>query len=130
MKLAARTFKTLLMVAIIISAVVSNASDGWTDAQITEIANWHFLNVSSKAQTLSIRGDNAKKEFSKCWAQKMSKEYSYASYQKATKDLDTYVRTNKVVIRTIEESEALGAKFPIHNRMIEFGVQCGNELKM
>lgn len=106
------------------------SSSGWTDAQVKEISEWHFKEVSSKMQTLSSRGDNAKKEFSKCWTLKMANEYSYAEYKKAWKDLDDYIRTNNIVLTTLNESVALGQKYPIHQRTTDFGVECGNELKM
>jgi hypothetical protein len=106
------------------------ASSGWSDSQTSEISDWHFKEVSSKMQTLSTRGDNAKKEFSRCWTLKMAKEYSYDEYKKASKDLDEYVRSNHVVLTTVDESLALGQKYPFHQRMTDFAVECGNELKM
>lgn len=108
----------------------SSSSTGWTDAQVSEVSEWHFKEVSSKMQTLGTRGDNAKKEFSKCWTLKMANEYSYPEYKKAWKELDDYVRANHVVLTTINESAALGQKYPIHQRTTDFGVECGNELKM
>ena len=107
-----------------------SSSSGWTDAQIDEVSGWHFSNVSSKSQTMATRGDNAKREFSKCWAIKISHEYSYAEYNKAWKELDEYVRTNHIVLTTLDESVALGQKYPLHQRMNDFVVECGNELKM
>ena len=79
---------------------------------------------------MATRGDNAKREFSKCWAKKMSNEYSYAEYNKAWKELDDYVRTNHIALTTLDESVALGQKYPLHQRMNDFVVECGNELKM
>lgn len=108
----------------------STSSSGWTDAQINEVSEWHFKDVSSKAQSMATRGDNAKKEFSRCWALKMAKEYSYPEYKKAWKELDDYVRTNNVVITTLNESITLGQKYPFHQRMNDFVVECSNELKI
>lgn len=120
----------ILMLAACTKKSETSAPSGWTDAQINEVSEWHFKDVSSKAQSMATRGDNAKKEFSRCWALKMAKEYSYSEYKKAWKELDDYIRTNNVVLTTLNESIALGQKYPFHQRMNDFVVECGNELKI
>lgn len=128
--------KSLSLCLLLISFAVSGCkkeSDlpkGWSESELNEVSDWHFNNVSTKMQTLSTRGDNAKREFSKCWAKKMANEYTYSEYKRVWKELDDYVRNNNVIITTLNESVALGQKFPFHQRMSDFGVECGNELHM
>lgn len=129
-RLILATASILIFVACTKKSETSAPSSGWTDAQISEVSEWHFKDVSSKAQSMATRGDNAKKEFSRCWTLKMAKEYSYPEYKKSWKELDDYVRTNNVVITTLNESIALGQKYPFHQRMNDFVVECSNELKI
>lgn len=134
-----RSYKVLFLAVLfstafqITSCTKKDSTDlpnGWSSSELNEVSQWHFENVSSKMQTLASRGDNAKKEFSKCWAFKMAKEYSHSEYKKASSDLDEYIKKNNVVITTLDQSVELGQKYPFHQRMTDFAIECGNELKM
>lgn len=103
---------------------------GWSKAQLDELNQFCFDNITSKMRTLSDRGDNAKREFAKCMGLKLAREFSHSEYQKAWTAYDEYVKKNQVVVRTIEESAALGNLHPIHNRISESSLKCGQELGM